>query len=72
MEPLLFSTSDGNHHHHHDDHHQNQCQSHHHHDDDHRNQFGSQMGIMCHNNQVGSIFDAEGDKQQAYQYHFDR
>ena len=22
--------------------------------------------------QVGSIFDAEGDKQQAYQYHFDR
>ena len=34
--------------------------------------FFTKFTVLMMFGQVGSIFDAEGDKQQAYQYHFDR
>ena len=41
--------------------------------EDQHHQFSfTKFTVLMMFGQVGSIFDAEGDKQQAYQYHFDR
>ena len=41
--------------------------------EDQHHQFSfTKFTVLMMFDQVGSIFDAEGDKQQAYQYHFDR
>ena len=41
-------------------------------EDRHHHFFFTKFTVLMMFDQVGSIFDAEGDKQQAYQYHFDR